>query len=53
MNAKSIAIVCHAHFLDADLFMYPIFQRRSPGFEALVGDYGAPAPTLSSRRLLE
>ena len=42
MNAESIAIVdCHAHFLDADLFTYPIFQRRSPGFEALVGDYGA------------
>jgi predicted TIM-barrel fold metal-dependent hydrolase len=42
MNAESIAIVdCHVHFLDAELLAYPIFQRRSPGFEALVGDYSA------------
>jgi predicted TIM-barrel fold metal-dependent hydrolase len=42
MNEESIAIVdCHAHFVDAELFTYPIFQRRSPGFEALVGDYSA------------
>ena len=42
MNAGSIPIVdCHTHFLDSRLHTYPIFQRRSPGFEALVGDYSA------------
>jgi predicted TIM-barrel fold metal-dependent hydrolase len=42
MNADSIAIVdCHAHFLDVQLHTYPIFQQRSPGFEALVGDYSS------------
>jgi hypothetical protein len=42
MKADSIAIVdCHAHFLDAHLHTYPIFQQRSSGFEALVGEpYG-------------
>jgi predicted TIM-barrel fold metal-dependent hydrolase len=42
MKADSIAIVdCHAHFLDAQLHTYPIFQQRSPGFEALVGEYSS------------
>ncbi len=42
MTADAIAIVdCHAHFLDAKLNTYPIFERRSPGFEALVGDYSS------------
>jgi hypothetical protein len=39
---ESIPVVdCHTHFLDADLHNYPIFSRRNPGFEALVGDYSA------------
>jgi predicted TIM-barrel fold metal-dependent hydrolase len=44
MNRDSITIVdCHAHILDAQLHTYPIFRQRSPGFEALVGDY-SPLP---------
>ena len=34
-------IDCHAHFIDASRFRYPVFPQRSPGFEALVGDYSA------------
>jgi len=42
MKAGSIPIVdCHCHFLDAHQHTYPIFQQRSPGLEALVGDYSA------------
>ncbi len=42
MKADSIPIVdCHCHFLDAHQHTYPIFQQRSPGLEALVGDYSA------------
>jgi predicted TIM-barrel fold metal-dependent hydrolase len=29
----------HQHFFDARLLRYPVFQTRSAGFEALVGDY--------------
>jgi predicted TIM-barrel fold metal-dependent hydrolase len=31
----------HQHFYDARLLRYPVFLTRSPGFEALVGDYGS------------
>jgi predicted TIM-barrel fold metal-dependent hydrolase len=42
VKVGSIPIVdCHCHFLDAHLHTYPVFQQRSPGFEALVGDYTA------------
>lgn len=42
MTADSIPIVdCHAHFLDAQLNRYPIFEQRSLAFEALVGDYSS------------
>jgi predicted TIM-barrel fold metal-dependent hydrolase len=34
-------IDCHVHFVDAGLRRYPLFQQRSPAFEALVGDYRA------------
>jgi predicted TIM-barrel fold metal-dependent hydrolase len=30
---------CHQHFFDARRFHYPVFETRSVGFEALVGDY--------------
>lgn len=30
---------CHQHFFDARRFRYPVFETRSAGFEALVGDY--------------
>src|SRR5262245_58123788 len=32
---------CHQHFYDAGRFRYPVFEARSAGFEALVGDYSA------------
>jgi predicted TIM-barrel fold metal-dependent hydrolase len=32
---------CHQHFFDAGRLRYPVFARRSAGFEALVGDYSA------------
>lgn len=32
---------CHQHFFDARRFRYPVFETRSAGFEALVGDYSA------------
>lgn len=32
---------CHQHFFDARRFRYPVFETRSPGLEALVGDYSA------------
>ena len=41
MGGRSAFVDRHAHFLDAELFTSPIFQRRGPGFEALVGDYSA------------
>jgi len=42
VKADSIPIVdCHCHFVDARLHTYPVFQQRSLGFEALVGDYSA------------
>jgi predicted TIM-barrel fold metal-dependent hydrolase len=43
---------CHAHFLDAQLHTYPIFQQRSAGFESLVGDYsGFPRRYLPAQYL--
>lgn len=40
MGSGSPAILdCHQHFFDARRFRYPVFQTRSAGFEALVGDY--------------
>ncbi len=42
MTAAQFAIVdCHVHFVDAHVRRYPIFEQRSPAFEALVGDYSA------------
>ncbi|MFZ0592487.1 MAG: amidohydrolase family protein [Bryobacteraceae bacterium] len=42
MSPDLIEIVdCHAHFLDAQVHTYPIFEQRSPGFEVLVGDYSS------------
>jgi predicted TIM-barrel fold metal-dependent hydrolase len=42
MTERAIPIIdCHVHFIDAGRFRYPIFPRRSAGFEALVGDYSA------------
>lgn len=31
----------HAHLIDFRANRYPVFERRDPGFEALVGDYAA------------
>ena len=40
MDSERPAILdCHQHFFDARRFRYPIFETRSAGFEALVGDY--------------
>jgi len=42
MDSTRLAILdCHQHFFDARRFRYPVFEARSTGFEALVGDYGA------------
>jgi predicted TIM-barrel fold metal-dependent hydrolase len=42
MSTEPLSIVtCHAHFLDAEVHTKPVFSKRSPGFEALVGDYSA------------
>src|SRR5262245_61095565 len=47
MSSESPPIVdcpildCHQHFFDAPRFRYPVFETRSAGFEALVGDYSA------------
>jgi predicted TIM-barrel fold metal-dependent hydrolase len=42
MISESPAILdCHQHFFDAGRFRYPVFETRSAGFEALVGDYSA------------
>jgi predicted TIM-barrel fold metal-dependent hydrolase len=44
MNAVPTALPildCHQHFFDVRRLGYPVFERRSPGFEALVGDYAA------------
>lgn len=42
MSSESPAILdCHQHFFDAGRFRYPVFETRSTGFEALVGDYTA------------
>ncbi len=38
---SQIILDCHQHFIDERLFRYPVFQQRSAGFEALVGDYSA------------
>ena len=34
-------IDCHQHFYDAGRMRYPVFESRSAGFEALIGDYSA------------
>ena len=42
MDSESPAILdCHQHFFDARRFRYPVFETRSAGLEALVGDYSA------------
>jgi predicted TIM-barrel fold metal-dependent hydrolase len=42
MAGETPAILdCHQHFFDARRFRYPVFETRSAGFEALVGDYSA------------
>src|SRR6516225_9602042 len=42
MGSERLAILdCHQHFFDARHFRYPLFETRSAGFEALVGDYSA------------
>ncbi|SAK66208.1 amidohydrolase family protein [Caballeronia ptereochthonis] len=41
MNDKLAIIDCHQHFYDATRLRYPVFEERSAGFEALVGDYAA------------
>ncbi|BAN27932.1 amidohydrolase family protein [Caballeronia insecticola] len=42
MNDETLAILdCHQHFYDAARLRYPVFEQRSAGFEALVGDYAA------------
>jgi predicted TIM-barrel fold metal-dependent hydrolase len=42
MGSERPAILdCHQHFFDARRFRYPVFETRSAGFEALVGDYSA------------
>jgi predicted TIM-barrel fold metal-dependent hydrolase len=40
MDLSSLPIAdCHLHFVDAQVLRYPVFQQRSAGFEALLGDY--------------
>src|SRR5262249_49713137 len=42
MSSDRPAILdCHQHFYDAKRFRYPVFETRSSGFEALVGDYSS------------
>ncbi len=42
MDCMTFPIIdCHQHFFDARRFRYPVFDQRSAGFEALVGDYSA------------
>ncbi|SAL09367.1 amidohydrolase [Caballeronia peredens] len=42
MNDETLVILdCHQHFYDAAHLRYPVFEQRSAGFEALVGDYAA------------
>ena len=42
MASEGPAILdCHQHFFDATRFRYPVFETRSAGFEALVGDYSS------------
>src|SRR5215469_15460305 len=40
-NEKPAILDCHQHFFDARRFHYPVFETRSAGFEALVGDYSS------------
>jgi len=40
-SEKPAILDCHQHFYDAGRFRYSVFETRSAGFEALVGDYGA------------
>jgi predicted TIM-barrel fold metal-dependent hydrolase len=40
MDGTKLAILdCHQHFFDARRLRYPVFETRSAGLEALVGDY--------------
>jgi predicted TIM-barrel fold metal-dependent hydrolase len=40
INREKPAILdCHQHFFNARRFRYHVFETRSAGFEALVGDY--------------
>jgi predicted TIM-barrel fold metal-dependent hydrolase len=42
MNSQRPAILdCHQHFFDARRFRHPVFETRSPSFEALFGDYSS------------
>ncbi len=42
MDTSNFPILdCHQHFIDARRLHYPVFAKRSEGFEALVGDYSA------------
>ena len=42
MDDGTLPIIdCHQHFYDAGRLRYPVFEQRSAGFEALVGDYSA------------
>jgi len=40
-SEKPAILDCHQHFYDATRFRYPVFETRSAGFEALVGDYSS------------
>jgi predicted TIM-barrel fold metal-dependent hydrolase len=42
MDGNDLPIIdCHQHFYDAGRMRYPVFEGRSAGFEALLGDYSA------------
>lgn len=42
MDSDALPILdSHQHFYDARRFRFPVFEQRSEGFEALVGDYSA------------
>ena len=42
MDGNGLPIIdCHQHFYDAGRMRYPVFESRSAGFEALLGDYSA------------
>ena len=42
MDGNDLPIIdCHQHLYDAGRMRYPVFEIRSAGFEALLGDYSA------------